>query len=101
MTDSLNDDYIVSGLEAALPFLKIAEEDYNALSMLPAVQSVLYIRAVVCNKLGNTAARDSAAKEHSATEQKQHKLELIDVNENWDDIWSLLIKASVILSQRN
>lgn len=97
----LTDDSIASDLSDALPFLKKAEEDYRSLNMLPAVQDVLYIKAVVYNSLGDMRGRDKAAKEHMSVGREQRDLESIDVNDDWADIWYLISEACVILSSRH
>lgn len=69
--------------------------------MLPAVQDVLYIKAVVYNSLGDMRGRDEAAKEHMSVGREQRDLESIDVNDDWADIWYLISEACVILSSRH
>lgn len=58
-------------LDDALPFLKVAEKDYHSLTMLPAARGVLYVKAIIHNRLGDIRVRDDAAKEYMAVGQEQ------------------------------
>lgn len=88
------------GLQEALSYLDQAEKDYRLIEIQPAVQDILYVRAAVYNTLGMLQERNEAAERHVASRQEQKRLEAIEVNEHWDDVWNAVIDISAALASR-
>lgn len=88
------------GLHEALSYLDQAEKDYRLIEIQPAVQDILYVRATVYNTLGMLQERNEAAERHVVSRQEQKRLEAIEVNEHWDDVWNVVIDISAALASR-
>lgn len=91
---------IGEGLHEALFYLDQAEKDYRLIEIQPAVQDILYVRAAVYNTLSMVQERNEAAERHVASRQEQKRLEAIEVNEHWDDVWNAVIDISAALASR-
>lgn len=90
----------VEKLREALPYLQIAEDDYRKIEIHPAVQDVLYVTSLVHHNLGEERQRNAAADRHVTSQAENRKLDSLDVNENWEDIWALAGEISAALASR-
>lgn len=90
----------VDGLRDALSYLQIAEEDYRKLEIHSAVQDVLYVMSVVHHNLGEEKERNDAADRHVLSQHENLKLDSVDANENWEELWSLIGEISAALASR-
>lgn len=90
----------VEKLRDALPYLQIAEDDYRKIDIHPAVQDVLYVTSLVHHNLGEERQRNAAADRHVMSQAENRKLDSLDVNENWEDIWALTGEISAALASR-
>ncbi|CCL99134.1 uncharacterized protein FIBRA_01149 [Fibroporia radiculosa] len=69
-------------LRECLPYLKIAEKDYNTLEIFRSLQDVQFLISVVYHNLGMTKERDEAAARQLKTEEEGKKAAAI-VLEDW------------------
>lgn len=90
----------VEGLREALPYLQIAEEDYRKIEMHSAVQDVLYVISLVHHNLGEEKERNAAANRHVISQAENTKLDSLDANENWEDMWLVVGEISAALTSR-
>lgn len=78
----------------------MAEDDYRSIGIHRAVQDVLYVTSVVYHNLGMVSERDDAAARHIEAVKENERLESLDVNDNWDEIWNLACEVSAALTLR-
>ncbi|TFK54918.1 hypothetical protein OE88DRAFT_1710679 [Heliocybe sulcata] len=88
------------GLEEAVEYLKMAEDDYETLEMHTALTKVRYLLAVLYNSMGREGDRDEAAERHhdSSISLIQNGSEALDTEVH--EIWTLVTDAGAALSMR-
>ncbi|TFY82669.1 hypothetical protein EWM64_g1341 [Hericium alpestre] len=87
-------------IEEALPYLKIAEQDYATLEMFRSLADVQYLIAVLYNNLGMMAEREAAAERHLQTEEERKKA-AVTVSEPWViEVWDLVCEIVAKMAAR-
>lgn len=61
---------------------------------------MLYVQALVHNKLGDYHKRDAVALRHKDARAEHERLESIYVNDGWYEIWDLVSEISAKLASR-
>ena len=88
------------GLQEAIPYLSIAESDFQTLEMYPSLRDVQYLLSVVYHNLGMKNERQGAATRHSRTEEHLRQLEAIVSDDQILEIFELLTTVGAALASR-
>ncbi|KAI9458485.1 hypothetical protein F5148DRAFT_1001378 [Russula earlei] len=87
-------------IREALPYLDIAEKDYEALELLRSLADVQFLISVLYHNLNMVEERDAAATRHLATEETMQKSAVV-VAEDWiDQVWKLVLDIGASLAKR-
>jgi len=89
-----------SALREALPYLLMAETDFEVLEIYRSLKDVQYMLSVVYSNLELEAERDASAKRHALTELRERELEGVVVDEELKNIFELIALIGAALADR-
>ncbi|KAF8163271.1 hypothetical protein B0H34DRAFT_694755 [Crassisporium funariophilum] len=89
-----------SALHEAVPYISMAESDFQTLEILSSTKDAQYLLSVVYHNLGMEKEGNEAAIRHSETEALQRHLETITVDDEMQNIFELVGTVGAALAAR-